>query len=87
MPPERGLAIVHRGIVPPLTHRAHRRALVSELARPQIDRSVLERIRSEEIALADQASQTLLDAIADASDVLTVEQRQTLVGFAMHHAR
>ena len=66
-------------------HRAHRRELVSALARPEIDRGVLERIRSEEIALADRASQALLDAVADASDVLTMEQRQALVGIAMRH--
>jgi Spy/CpxP family protein refolding chaperone len=63
-------------------HRDHRRELVNELARPELDRAELERIRSEELALAETASRAVLDAVADASEVLSPEQRQALVGAA-----
>jgi Spy/CpxP family protein refolding chaperone len=63
-------------------HREHREAMARELAKPQIDREALERLRGEEIALADQASKRAVTAIADLGDVLTPEQRRELVAFA-----
>jgi periplasmic protein CpxP/Spy len=63
-------------------HREHREAIVRELAKPQIDREALERLRREEIALADEASKLALDSIADLGEVLTPEQRGDLVAFA-----
>ena len=60
-------------------HRAHRRDLIAELARPQLDRAALERIRTAELALAEKATARLLDAVVAASEVLDPEQRQGLV--------
>ncbi len=61
------------------THRQHREAIARELAKPQIDRAALEQLRREEIALADQASKTLLAGVADLAEVLTPEQRAELI--------
>jgi Spy/CpxP family protein refolding chaperone len=63
-------------------HRGFREAMARELAKPQIDREALERLRQEELALADAASKRLVAAIADLGEVLTPEQRAELVSFA-----
>jgi Spy/CpxP family protein refolding chaperone len=63
-------------------HHAFREAMARELAKPEIDRGALERLRQEEIALADQASKAAVAAIADLGEVLTPEQRADLVAFA-----
>jgi Spy/CpxP family protein refolding chaperone len=63
-------------------HRGFREAMARELARPEIDRDSLERLRREEIALADQGSKAAVGAIADLGEVLTPEQRAELVAFA-----
>ena len=60
-------------------HRAHRRDLIAELARPQIDRAELERVRTAELALAEQATARMLDAAVEIAAVLDSEQRQRLV--------
>ena len=66
-------------------HQAHRRDLMAELARPQIDRTGLERVRTAELALADKATARLLDAAVAVAEVLDPEQRQQLVErFARH---
>ena len=66
-------------------HHAHRRDLIAELARPQVDRTELERIRAEELALAETATARLLDATVAIAQVLSPEQRQQLVErFAEH---
>jgi Spy/CpxP family protein refolding chaperone len=59
-------------------HREYRRQLITELARPQIDAQALERIRANGMALASAASKTLMNAIVDVSEVLSVAQRQEL---------
>ena len=63
-------------------HRGFREAMARELAKPEIDREALERLRQEEIALADTASKRAVAAIADLGEVLTPEQRADLVAFA-----
>jgi len=63
-------------------HRAHREAIVRELTKPEIDREALERLRREEVALADEASKLAVGSIADLGDVLTPEQRKELIAFA-----
>lgn len=60
------------------SHQEHRRQLIGELARPQVDREALEDIRTQEMALADSASKTILEAVADATEVLSMEQREEL---------
>ena len=66
-------------------HDAHRRDLIAELARPQIDRAALEQVRAAELALAEQATTRLLDATVAISEVLEPEQRQQLVGRFLAH--
>ena len=63
-------------------HREHREAMARELAKPEIDREALERLRRQEIGLADEASKLAVAAIADLGEVLTPEQRADLVAFA-----
>jgi protein CpxP len=64
---------------------AHQRAH-DLLTQPTIDRAQLEKARSEQIALWDAASKRITQAIADAAEVLTPEQRQKL-GKLMSHGR
>ena len=66
-------------------HRETRRELVTELARPRVDRAALERIRAEGLALADTATRSVLDAVAEASEVLSVEQREELAAMIGRH--
>jgi Spy/CpxP family protein refolding chaperone len=63
-------------------HRARRESFAQALV--AADRVALEKLRSEELAAAESASQRLVTALADAADVLTPEQRQRL---ADAHAR
>jgi Spy/CpxP family protein refolding chaperone len=63
-------------------HRGFHQAMARELAKPEIDRDALERLRREEIALADGASRVAVAAIADLGEVLTPEQRAELMAFA-----
>jgi protein CpxP len=63
-------------------HRTHREAIVRELTKPEIDREALERLRREEMKLADEASKLAVDSIASLGEVLTPEQRGELVAFA-----
>ena len=60
-------------------HLAHRRDLIAELARPQLDRAALEEIRTEELALAEKATARFLDTVVAVAEVLDTEQRQQLV--------
>lgn len=63
-------------------HRGNRRAFVSELTRPEIDRATIEGIREVELTLMDQASRTLVKSFADVAEVLTPEQRAELAEMA-----
>ena len=60
-------------------HDVYKRDLMVELARPEIDRAALERVRTAELALAEQATARLLDATVAIAEVLEPEQRQQLV--------
>jgi protein CpxP len=46
------------------------------LTAPSLDRGAIERLRAEQIALAETASKRIAQALADASDVLSPEQRR-----------
>ena len=59
-------------------HQANQAALHAQLTGASIDRAALEEIRKSEMTLADEASKRLVQALADASEVLTPEQRQAL---------
>ena len=74
--------ILHAGFGPMATlhagmHDTHA-ALHTLLAAPTIDRAALEQLRAGEIAQIDQASKTMVQALADAAEVLTPEQRAKL---------
>jgi Spy/CpxP family protein refolding chaperone len=64
----------------PIHEQAHAaRVRARELLTQQtLDRAEIERFRSEQIALADEVSKRLAQAIGDAADVLTAEQRRRL---------
>lgn len=55
--------------------------LAMELARaPAIDRAALEKLRADQLQLADTVSRRMTQALADAAEVLTPEQRQKITG-------
>ena len=60
-------------------HKENREAFHAQLEGAVIDRAALEQLRQSEIALADEASKRLVQALADVGDVLTPEQRQALM--------
>ena len=59
-------------------HQANQKALHEELMAAKVDRAALEETRKSEMELADEASKRFVQALADISDVLTLEQRQAL---------
>jgi Spy/CpxP family protein refolding chaperone len=63
-------------------HRQHREAFLAALAQPDVDRATLEDLRRAELQLAENASQRIVTAVADAAAVLTPEQRAELVKMA-----
>jgi Spy/CpxP family protein refolding chaperone len=48
------------------------------LTQTTIDRAAIESLRADQMALADQASRRVAQAIADAASILTVEQRRKI---------
>jgi protein CpxP len=56
--------------------QAARSQAVTLLTAPTIDRSAIERLRGEQIGLAETASKRLAQAVADASEVLNPDQRR-----------
>jgi len=59
-------------------HVANRDEFRAQLTGAAVDREALERIRKAELALAEEASRRLVQAVADAAEVLTPEQRKSL---------
>jgi periplasmic protein CpxP/Spy len=62
----------------PLHEKAHaaRTQAITLLTAPTIDRSAIERLRAEQIGLAETASKRIAQALADAAEVLSPEQRR-----------
>jgi Spy/CpxP family protein refolding chaperone len=58
--------------------RATRRQAVELLNAETVDRAAIERLRAEQLRLADDASKRLTQAIGDAAEVLTPAQRKDL---------
>jgi Spy/CpxP family protein refolding chaperone len=48
------------------------------LSAPTIDRAAIEKLRAEQLALADSVSKRIVQAITDAAEILTPEQRKKL---------
>jgi Spy/CpxP family protein refolding chaperone len=59
-------------------HLAARRSAAGLFAQPSLDRAALEALRAQELALADEASRRITQALADAGEVLTPAQRAQL---------
>jgi Spy/CpxP family protein refolding chaperone len=70
--------------------RARQQAL-ELMSAEKVDRAAIESLRAEQIALVDASTKRLTQALADAADVLTVEQRRKLAeraqrfGHRFHH--
>jgi len=58
--------------------REGRHQALALLSQPTIDRGALEALRANQLQMAEQASRRLTQALADAADVLTPEQRRQL---------
>ncbi len=56
--------------------QAARSQAVALLTAPTVDRTAIERLRAEQIALAETASKRIAQALADATEVLSPEQRR-----------
>jgi Spy/CpxP family protein refolding chaperone len=67
----------------PLQERlqAARGQALALLTAPSIDRSAIERLRAEQIGLAEAASKRIAQAVADASEVLNPDQRRKIADF------
>ena len=61
--------------------QAARGQAIALLTAPGVDRSAIERLRADQIALAETASKRIAQALADASDVLSPEQRRKVGDF------
>lgn len=59
-------------------HRAARTRVIEILGASAVDRAALEKVRAEELAMAEGASRRVTQALADIADVLTPEQRVRL---------
>jgi Spy/CpxP family protein refolding chaperone len=60
-------------------HAEAHRAGAELLSQPTIDRAALESLRAEQMQLAEVASRRVAQALADAAEVLTPEQRAVLI--------
>ncbi|HLH96746.1 MAG TPA: Spy/CpxP family protein refolding chaperone [Xanthobacteraceae bacterium] len=58
--------------------QAARRQAVGLLTAPTVDRAAIEKLRADQIALADAASKRIVQAADDASEVLNPEQRRKI---------
>jgi len=61
---------------------ATRGQVVALLTAPTIDRSAVERLRADQIGLVETASKRIVQAVADASEVLNPEQRRKIADWA-----
>jgi Spy/CpxP family protein refolding chaperone len=62
--------------------QAARGQAVALLTAPTIDRSAIERLRADQIGLAETASKRIAQALTDVSEVLNPEQRRKIADWA-----
>jgi Spy/CpxP family protein refolding chaperone len=72
-------------------HQSHQQLhenMVKALTASTVDRTAIEKLRTQATALLEQGSQVLTKSLADAAEVLTPDQRRTLAKFIEeHHGR
>ena len=68
-------------------HRGYREQWLTLMTSEEIDRDALQELRIAELAVADGISARVVDALADAADVLTPEQRVELREQVRKHHR
>ena len=68
-------------------HQSQRDAFKMAFSQPIIDRGELERLRQNEMQLADTASSRLVEMLVDVAEVLTVGQRGELMEYAQRFHR
>jgi len=72
--------------------KSARQQAIELMGAEKVDRAAIESLRAEQIALMDATTKRLTQALADAADVLTVEQRKKLAeraqrfGHRFHHS-
>ena len=73
----------------PLKEKAQgaRAQAVTLLTAPTVDRTAIERLRAEQIGLAETASKRIAQALADAAEVLNPEQRRKVADWMAHRGR
>ena len=64
--------------------QAARSQAVALLTASSIDRTAIERLRAEQIVLAETASKRIAQALADAAEVLNPEQRRKVADWVSH---
>jgi protein CpxP len=74
------------GDLRPLREKAQaaRTQAVALLTAPTVDRSAIERLRAEQIGLAETASKRIAQALADSAEVLNPEQRRKVADWMAH---
>ena len=63
---------------------AARSQAVALLTAPTIDRTAIEKLRAEQLGLAETASKRIAQALADAAEVLNPEQRKKIADWTAH---
>ena len=73
----------------PLREKLHaaRSQAIGLLGGERVDRDAIERLRADQVALADQASKRFTRALADVAEVLTPAQRKELAEHIARHRR
>jgi periplasmic protein CpxP/Spy len=62
--------------------QAARSQAIELLTAPRVDRDAIERLRAEQLGNAEAASKRIVQALADAADALTPEQRRKVADWA-----
>ncbi len=63
--------------------QAERAQAVAALTAPNIDRAAVERVRAEQMEIAETASRRIALALADASETLNPDQRRKVANWAV----
>ncbi|MEN9895791.1 MAG: hypothetical protein RIR97_1643 [Pseudomonadota bacterium] len=67
--------------------RGMRNEIMTLLSAPTIDKAAVEKVRADHVAMMDTRSKAMTTALMEAADILTPEQRATLVENMKKHNR